>query len=161
MKYRDHDDPKIFTECVSAITLKGRPQGLLEEWLTESEVIITVAPGPRRGPQKTRPWLAVDELDELAWAGKICEAVVESDHLEASSDLFLLRNVERITIYVLGDSFEDNDFETFQNAIENLEKLSHLSIVVTQSALAYAKEHFVWKRSGITYAIAAASRRGK
>lgn len=29
MKYRDHDDPKIFKECVWAITLIGRPQGLL------------------------------------------------------------------------------------------------------------------------------------
>ncbi|MGX0879342.1 hypothetical protein ACSSV4_004051 [Roseovarius sp. MBR-154] len=38
MKYCDHHDPKIFKECVSAITLKGRPQRLLEEWLTEAEV---------------------------------------------------------------------------------------------------------------------------
>lgn len=30
MKYRDHDDPEIFKECVSAIALKGRPQGLQE-----------------------------------------------------------------------------------------------------------------------------------
>ena len=70
MKYCDHDDPEIFKECVSAITLKGRPQGLLEEWVIEAEVVITVAPGPWRGPQKARPWLAVDELDELPWTSK-------------------------------------------------------------------------------------------
>ncbi|MGJ8547537.1 MAG: hypothetical protein ACSHWZ_18980 [Sulfitobacter sp.] len=159
MKYRDHDDPKIFKECVSAITLKGRPQGLLEEWLTEAEVIVNVALGPRKGPKEARPWLAVDELDELLWASRIREAVIESDQLETSSGLFMLSNVERITIFVLGDSFADSDLETFQNAIENLEKLSHLSIVVAPSALAYAKEHFVWKRSGVTYAIATESRR--
>lgn len=42
MKYCDHHDPKIFKECVSAITLKDRPQRLLEEWLTEAEVIVNV-----------------------------------------------------------------------------------------------------------------------
>ena len=159
VKYRDHDDPEIFKECVSAITLKGRPQGLLEEWLIEAEVIITVAPGPRRGSQNARPWLAVDELDELPWTSKIHEAVIKSDHLEASSSLFMLSNVERITIFVLGDSFADSDLEAFQNALESLEKLTHLSIVVAPSALSYANEHFVWKRSGVTYAIATESHR--
>lgn len=157
MKYSD-DDPEIFKECVSAITLKDRPQGLLEEWLTEANVIITVAPGQRKGPKKPRPWLAVDELNELPWARKVSEAVIESDHLEASSALFMLSNVERVTIFVLGESFDDSDLETFKNAIENLEKLNHLSIVVASSALAYAKEHFVWRRSGVTYAIETESR---
>ncbi len=159
MKYRDHDDPEIFKECVTAITLQGRPQGLLEEWLSESEVTVTVAPGPRKGPKKARPWLAVEDLDGLPWTSKVREAVIESDHLETSSGLFMLSNVERITIFVLGDSFADSDLETFQNAIENFEKLSYLSIVVAPSALAYAKEHFVWKRSGVTFAIATESHR--
>lgn len=159
MTYRDHADPEIFKECVSAVTLKGRPQGLLEEWLVEAEVIITIAPGQRRGSQKVRPWLAVDELDELPWASKVREAVIESDHLETSAMLLNLSNVERLTIFVLGDSFADSDLETFQNALESLEKLTHLSIVVAPSALSYANEHFVWKRSGVTYAIATESHR--
>ena len=100
MKYRDHDDPEIFKECVSAITLQGRPQGLLEEWLSESEVTITVAPGTRKGLKKARPWLAVKELDRLPWTSKVREAVIESDHLEKSSGLFMLSNGERITIFV-------------------------------------------------------------
>lgn len=75
----------------------------------------------------------------MLWASKIREAVIESDHVETSSDLFKLSDVERITIFVLGGSFADSDLETFQNAIENLKKLSHLSIVVALCALAYAK----------------------
>jgi hypothetical protein len=35
MKNRDHNDPEIFRECVSAITLKGRLEGLPQEWLRE------------------------------------------------------------------------------------------------------------------------------
>jgi hypothetical protein len=159
MKYRDHDDPEIFKGCVSAITLKSRPQGFLEERLSESEIMVTVALGPHKGPIEARPWLAVDELDGLPWTSKIREAVIKSDHLEASSGLFMLSNVERITIFVLGDSFADTDLETFQNAIGNLEKLTHLSIVVAPSAISYANEHFVWKRSGVTYAIVAESDR--
>lgn len=159
MKHRDHDDPDIFKECVSAITLKGRPEGLLEEWLTEAEVIITVAPVPRKGPRAAQPWLDVDALDDLPWASNIREAVIRSDHLEQSSGLFMLSNVERMSIFVLGDYFWDSDLETFQNAIENLKKLSHLNIVVAASALAYAKERFVWKRAGVTYDIATESRR--
>ena len=34
-----------------------------------------------------------------------------------------------------------------------------LSIVVAPSALSYANEHFVWKRSGVTYAIVTESHR--
>tara|TARA_R110000868_G_scaffold198474_1_gene444780 strand:- start:13364 stop:13876 length:513 start_codon:yes stop_codon:yes gene_type:complete len=161
LKHRDYDDPEIFKQCVSAITLKGRPEGLLEEWLTESEVIITVANGRRKGPREPQPWLAVDELDEMRWASKIREAVIQSDHLEASSGLFMLSRIERITIFVLGDYFADSDLETFHNAIENMEKLSYISIFVAPSALAYAKEHFVWKNAGATYVIATTTPRSR
>ena len=78
MKHRDHDDPEIFKECVSAITLRGRPEGLVEAWLTEADVVISVAQGPRKRPGAEQPWLAVDELDGLPWASKISDAVIES-----------------------------------------------------------------------------------
>ena len=155
MKHRDHDDPEIFKECVSAITLKGRPEGLLEEWLTEAEVIITVAPGPRRGPKAAQQWLAVDELDELPWASKIREAVIQSDHLEASSGLFMLSDVQNLTIVILGESFAKDDIELFQNAISNLPKLQHLRVVVAAGALNTANECIAGLGSGFTTEIIA------
>lgn len=149
MKHREHDDPEIFKECVSAITLKGRPEGLLKEWLTEADVDITVAPGPKKGPRAARPWLSVDALDELPWASKIRDAVIESDHLEISSGLFMLSNVQDLTIVVLGDSFSEDDIQLFQNAILNLPKLQHLRVVVAAGALNTANECIAVLASGL------------
>lgn len=62
MKHREHDDPEIFKECVSAITLKGRPEGLLKEWLTEADVHITVARGRRKARERPGHGLALTHL---------------------------------------------------------------------------------------------------
>jgi hypothetical protein len=140
MKHSRYDDPENFKECVSAITLIGRPEGLLEDWLTEADVHITVALGPKKSQRMARPWLSVEALDELPWSGRICKAVIESDHLETSSGLYMLSNVQDLTIVVLGKSFSEGDIQVFQNAIINLPKLKHLRVVVAASAYNAANE---------------------
>ena len=149
MKHRDHDDPEIFKECVSAITLRGRPEGLLEAWLTVADVVISVVQGPRKRPGAEQPWLAVDELDGLPWASKISDAVIQSDHLETSSGLFMLSNVQDLTIVVLGESFHEDDIRSFQNAIINLQKLRQLRVLVAKGALDTANAYFAGLGSGL------------
>lgn len=154
-----YDDPEIWANCVSAVTLKSRPTGLLEDWLSEGDVDISISVGSKQGPRSALPWLDVDVLGELSWAKKIRDAIIQSDHLEGSSNLHALCSIERLTIVVRGHRFDDADVEVFWNAIENMGRLQQLSIVVPPEAYETAQKSFIWKKPSLDYNVVSPSRR--
>lgn len=158
MKRRDYDAPEIFQECVSAISLKGRPQGLLDEWLANADVDIIITPEKKKGPGAVQAWLDCSELEELQWAEQIRDAHIQSDHFESSDGLYHLSNIERLTVIVRGNSFNTHDLEVFQLAIVNLTKLEQLHIIVASDALDLVKENLFWPGANFIPEITSISR---
>ena len=79
MPVSDYDDPELFAECVSAITLKREPRGYLANCLSEYECEVTAALAPGRGIYKAGPWLFLSDLEERPWAGNVKVAHLASD----------------------------------------------------------------------------------
>jgi hypothetical protein len=158
----DYEDPTLFAKCVSAITLKAEPFGYLSDCLSDPDIHVTVGlgrtKGPRRGPE---PWLNIDQIGELSWASNIREGHLLSDHLEGSGGLFELERIENLTITVLGKDYHEDDVETFQKAIRNLQKLKRFRLVLEPAALAQRKGVFVWHSSGFNLEIEANDPHGR
>lgn len=161
MKHRDYDGPEFFQECVSTIALKGRPQGLLDEWLADSDVDIIIDPGKKKSVRGAQPWLDLSELEELHWANKISDAHIQSDHFESSHCLYLLSNIKRLTFVVLGRSFDAGDLENFHLAVLNLTKLTQLHIIVTSDALEPVRDCLFWPGANFTVEITSNSQSKK
>ena len=153
MPVLDHDDPALFAECVSAITLKGKPRGYLEHCLSEYDVEITVAPARSKNSHKIRPWLYLSDLEERHWAGNIKAAHLASDVLQDSAGLYHLRRIEDLTISICGHNFSENDVDTFQKAIGDLQGLRKLLLIVAENAIEQADDYFRWPFTGFSVEI--------
>ncbi|REF73518.1 hypothetical protein BDD41_2083 [Paracoccus versutus] len=163
MPVPDYDDPALFAECVSAITLKGEPCGYLADCLSEYEVEVTVAPAPGRGSSRAEPWLLLSDLEERCWAGRIKAAHLASDALQDAAGLYHLSKIEDLTISIGGRNFSENDVDTFQNAIGDLQGLRKLRLIVAENAIEEAEDCFRWPFAGFSVDIQVdkPARRGK
>ncbi|WP_423211440.1 hypothetical protein [Paracoccus yeei] len=144
MPVSDYDDPELFAECVSAITLKGEPRGYLADCLSEYECEVTVALAPGRGIYKAEPWLFLSDLEERPWVGNIKVAHLASDVLQDAAGIYCLSGIEDLVISISGKNFFENDVDTFQRAVGDLPNLRRLRLLVATDAIDEVRDQLHW-----------------
>lgn len=145
MTLQDYDDPELFYQSVSGITLKAMPEGFLSDCLGGSNLDITIIPSKKgvvgRG---VKPWLDICELENISWSSNIRFAHLFSDHLEGSIGLFSMPEIVHLTVSIKGKDYHNIDVGVFHNAIVNSENLEKLVLIVEPEAMAQSQDIFYW-----------------
>ncbi|MDO5643372.1 MAG: hypothetical protein Q4G26_13435 [Paracoccus sp. (in: a-proteobacteria)] len=143
MSWDDHH-LEAFRRSVSKVILKHEPNSFLSELLTGMEVDIEVGGSAR---------LDDTDLYDLPWAGQITRAILRSDGLSDSANLYELSRILELTLIVAGTDFDDSDVSDFSRAIVNLETLKQLKIIVEPAALDFVKTRLSWPQDELIYSI--------
>ena len=147
MALQDYDDPELFYQSVSGITLKAMPEGFLSDCLGEGNLDITIVPNSKGvvGPG-SKPWLDIFELDSISWSKNIKIAHLSSDCLQESGGLYCIPDVKELTVTINGSNYDVRDMNIFWDAIQESKDIKNLSLIVDLEEVAQSQDFFVWPR---------------